>query len=113
MTEGTLNGSLRSKSSSLPKEAKGKQHIAKLDGDEFIALLNFSCCDLLAYCEDTRKFQWLSDFDQLKKFVDELGLQGKWSSPGGSTKKFSCDLVMLTWYSNKTLFYYKGNMVSY
>ena len=52
MTEGTLNPSLRSKSSSLSEEAKGKLLIAELDGDEFIALLNFSCCDLLAYYKD-------------------------------------------------------------
>ena len=77
MAEGTLNPSLRPKSSSLPEEAKGKRLIAELDGDEFIAVLNFSYCDLLAYYKDNRKFKWLGDFDQLKKFVNELGLQGE------------------------------------
>ena len=96
-----ISQSLPSKNSSLSEEAKGKRLNTKLDGDEFIALLNCSCCDLLAYYKDNRKFKWFSDFDQLKEFVEELGLQGEWVSPGGSAKKFSCDLVTLTWYSNR------------
>ena len=108
MAEGTDYQSHRSKNSSLSEEAKGKRLIAELDGDEFIALLNFSCCDLLAYYKDNRKFKWFGDFDQLKKFVQKLGLQGEWSSPGGSAKKFSFDLVTLTWYSNKNSLLLQG-----
>ena len=65
---------LRSKNSRLPEEAKGKRLTGELDGEEFIALLNFSSCDLLTYYKDNRKFKWFGDFYQLKKFVEELGL---------------------------------------
>ena len=100
--------SLRPKNSSLSEEAKGKRLIAELNVDEFIILLNFSCSDLLAYYKDNRKFKWFGDFDQLKTFVQELCLQGEWSSPGGIAKKFSCDLVTLTWYSNKNSLLLQG-----
>lgn len=39
---------------------------------------------------DGRRLKWVSGLDSLKKIIHEsLGLQGKWSSPGGGSKKFT------------------------
>lgn len=50
------------------------------------------------------RLKWLSDFDSLKKFMKEsIGLRGKWSTPGGSSKQFKGNNVelVLTWYHKK------------
>ena len=47
---------------------------------------------------------WTSGLETLKKFVEETIQQnGKWSSPGGSTKAFKSDSnrLTITWYSGK------------
>ena len=53
---------------------------------------------------DGRRLKWVSGLDSLKKIIHEsLGLQGKWSSPGGGSKKFTSTNANLsiTWYYGK------------
>ena len=40
---------------------------------------------------------------KLQKFIQNIGLQGKWSSPGGNSKKFTSTTheLALTWYYGK------------
>lgn len=66
--------------------------------------LNRDCKDLVNLIYDSKRLKWVHDFDSLKTvIVKHLGLWGKWSSPGGSSKKFKCinaDLT-ITWYHKK------------
>ena len=50
-----------------------------------------------------KQFRWANDFDSLTNFVQAIGINGKWSSPGGKSKKFvSSDLdLIVTWYYGK------------
>ncbi|CAB4003662.1 AP2-associated kinase 1-like [Paramuricea clavata] len=53
---------------------------------------------------DSKRIKWIGTFDILKKFVEcDLKLDGKWSSPGGCSKKFTCyNLdISITWYPKK------------
>ena len=53
---------------------------------------------------DGKKLKWRNDFAELKKFVeDSLGIKGKWSSPGGGTKRFKEEngQLILNWYFKK------------
>ena len=50
-----------------------------------------------------KQFLWANDFDSLMNFVQAIGINGKWSSPGGESKKFvisDLDLIV-TWYCGK------------
>lgn len=53
---------------------------------------------------DGKRMKWTNCFDSLKKFIKEIiGLSGKWTSPGGNSRKFkstNADLT-LTWYYGK------------
>ena len=43
--------------------------------------------DLLNFDYDGKKLKWRNNFEQLQIFVqDRLGINGKWSSPGGCAK---------------------------
>ena len=45
--------------------------------------------DLLNFDYDGKKLKWRNNFEQLQIFVqDRLGINGKWSSPGGCAKRF-------------------------
>ena len=53
---------------------------------------------------DYKRLKWEGDFNGLKKYIKEsLGLQGKWTSPGGNAKKFKATnkAITITWYSRK------------
>ena len=55
---------------------------------------------------DDGKLKWHGSLEELKKiFEQSIGLRGKWSSPGGSAKKFDlCETeqqLSITWYSKK------------
>lgn len=53
---------------------------------------------------DNKKLKWKNDLDSLKIFFKEsIGVKGKWSSPGGGSKKFksSDGQVQATWYYKK------------
>jgi hypothetical protein len=56
----------------------------------------------LAY--DGKRLKWNNNFDILQKFLKNIvGLNGKWTSPGGNSKKFkssNSDLT-ITWYYGK------------
>ena len=44
-------------------------------------------------------FLWTSDRSDVKQFVEKvLNLRGKWSSPGGETKQFVSDKIIIKWY---------------
>ncbi|CAB4007176.1 Hypothetical predicted protein [Paramuricea clavata] len=44
---------------------------------------------LSSFIYDGKKLKWRKNFDQLKKFIqDLLGIEGTWSSPGGHAKRF-------------------------
>ena len=66
---------------------------------------------------DGKRLKWMHDLDSLKKIIQDLvGLQGKWSFPGGGSKRFKCinAKVVVTWYYKKqnTLFQGKfGNFL--
>ena len=53
---------------------------------------------------DGKRFRWTGSLDSLKELVESvIKLQGRWSSPGGYTKKFICSNfdVTITWYARK------------
>ncbi len=57
------------------------------------------------------KLKLYGSLDELKSFIeDNIGLQGDWSSPGDSAKKFVCKAnapdvqFSITWYSKKQCF---------
>ncbi|CAB4040720.1 Hypothetical predicted protein, partial [Paramuricea clavata] len=55
-------------------------------------------------CYDGTRIRWSGSFDMLKEFVESaIKLQGKWSSPGGNSKKFTCcsSDITITWYAKK------------
>ena len=59
-------------------------------------------CTNLIY--DGKRFKWTSSWERLKNFVEEtLELNGRWVSPGGSARKFTCSNLDLsvTWYPGK------------
>ena len=46
-----------------------------------------------------KEFTWESCLESLKKFVQaDLNLHGKWTSPGGEVKLFTCNEHTLKWY---------------
>ena len=48
------------------------------------------------------EFKWRGDLITLQKLVkDELNLTGKWTSPGGDVKQFSCTSATIKWYQGK------------
>ena len=50
-------------------------------------------------CKEGNDFLWTSDLSDLKQFVEKvLNLRGKWSSPGGETKQFVSDEIIIKWY---------------
>jgi hypothetical protein len=53
---------------------------------------------------DGKRLKWNNNFDELQKFLKNIvGLNGKWTSPGGNSKKFkssNSDLTV-TWYYGK------------
>ena len=50
-------------------------------------------------CKEGSDFLWTSDLSDLKQFVEKvLNLRGKWSSPGGETKQFVSDEIIIKWY---------------
>ena len=53
---------------------------------------------------DGQRFKWISNWEKLKDFVKySLELNGKWTSPGGYSRKFICSNLDLTitWYPGK------------
>ena len=54
---------------------------------------------------ENKRIKWIGTLDILQKFVKyDLKLDGKWSSPSGSSKKFTCyNLdISITWYPKKS-----------
>ena len=55
-------------------------------------------------CYDGKRLKWLGSFDSLKNLIKfGIKLYGDWTSPGGSSKKFSCHnpVISITWYPGK------------
>ena len=51
---------------------------------------------------ENSEFKWRGDLITLQKLVkDELNLTGKWTSPGGDVKQFSCLSATIKWYQGK------------
>ena len=47
-------------------------------------------------------FKWRGNLITLQKLVkNELNLTGKWTSPGGDVKQFSCTSATIKWYQGK------------
>ncbi len=69
--------------------------------------------DLLNFDYDGKKLKWRNNFEQLQIFVqDRLGINGKWSSPGGCAKRFKAKNGDFTvnWYCKKqSTFQIHGN----
>ena len=62
------------------------------------------CEELVDMVYNGKRLEWTNDFASLKKIITEsIGLKGKWSSPGGSSKKFTSlnAELSLTWYQGK------------
>lgn len=60
--------------------------------------------DLVNMTYDGKRLKWVNDFESLKKVIhDSFGLRGKWSSPGGGSKRFKSTNadVTITWYFKK------------
>ena len=66
-------------------------------------------CLLLSYLSyEDGKLKWNGSLEELKTFIeDSISLHGKWSSPGGNAKKFTCETndsdqqFSVTWYCKK------------
>jgi hypothetical protein len=59
-------------------------------------------CSYLSY--DGKRFRWAGNLESLKHFVENgVKLLGIWTSPGGSSKMFTCSCLdlTLTWYPGK------------
>ena len=59
-------------------------------------------CPDLVY--DGKRMKWVNTFESLKKYIKEtIGIRGKWTSPGGNSKKFSSSNLdmTVTWYNKK------------
>ena len=55
------------------------------------------------------KIKWHGSFDELKLFVEShLNLKGKWSSPGGSTKQFNSEQVMIKYSKQSSILSLEG-----
>ena len=67
-------------------------------------LTGASCTELPSMSYDGTRLKWTGDLSELNRIVREVWeLEGKWSSPGGQSKKFSstnCDFI-LTWHKGK------------
>lgn len=65
------------------------------------------CCVAIARSNlsyDGKRVKWLNDFELLKTFIANVVKEpGKWTSPGGKSKKFTSSLANLTmtWYYGK------------
>ena len=76
------------------------------DKNAFESKLNdyYTHDDCIKLVYDGKRLKWIASFESLKIFVEQIiELKGKWSSPGGSSKKFTCsdsDLT-ITWYLGK------------
>lgn len=60
--------------------------------------------DHLYLSYDGKRVKWTSSFESLKKFVEDIIKEpGKWSSPGGTSRKFTSPNsdLSITWYHNK------------
>ena len=66
-------------------------------------------CLLLSYLSyEDGKLKWNGSLEELKTFIeDSISLHGKWSSPGGNAKTFTCETndadqqFSVTWYCKK------------
>lgn len=68
--------------------------------------LKADCTILENLCQDKQRLKWTGDLISLKNFFNEiLGLHGKWTSPGGNSKRFNCSNYdfTVTWYCKKQL----------
>ena len=65
---------------------------------------DFNQTDCTNVIHDGKRFKWISNWETLKNFIEySLPLKGRWTSPGGSSRKFTCknlDLT-ITWYPGK------------
>ena len=65
---------------------------------------DFNPIDCTNVIHDGKRFKWTSNWETLKNFIEySLQLKGRWTSPGGSSRKFTCknfDLT-ITWYPGK------------
>ena len=55
-------------------------------------------------CYDGKRIKWLNDLHSLKDFVKNVvKSSGKWSSPGGQSRKFTSSTfdITMTWYYGK------------
>lgn len=81
-------------------------------------MINRSALRNIGY--DNGKLKWHGTFEHLKVLLEEsIGLHGKWSTPGGQAKKFSCECdytvpdpqLTVTWYQGKQqTLVFNGNM---
>jgi hypothetical protein len=82
------------------------QNVANTNGNSCLNsfLTCASCTKLPGMSYDGVRLKWTGDLTNLKRIVREVwGLEGKWSSPGGQSEKFSStnsDLVV-TWHKGK------------
>ena len=69
--------------------------------------------DSLSLSYDGERLRWSANFETLKVFVNIIEFKGKWSSPGGKARMFTCSRsdTTLTWYPGKknSLIYYTVN----
>ena len=55
------------------------------------------------------KIKWHGSFEELKLFAESyLGLKGKWTSPGGSTKLFNSDEIMIKYSKQSSILSFEG-----
>ena len=76
-----------------------------LNNVEFSTLhIDKDCTELVNMVYDGKRLKWTNDFESLKKIIEEsFGLRGKWSSPGGGSKRFKSinANLSITWYHKK------------
>ena len=58
---------------------------------------DFNQIDCTNAIHDGKRFKWISNWETLKNFIEySLQLKGKWTSPGGSSRKFTFKNLDLT-----------------
>ena len=90
---------------SRASSASAKSFNNCLNNVEFSTLhIDKDCKELINMVYDGKRLKWINDLKSLKKIIEEsFGLRGKWSSPGGDSKRFKSTNANLsiTWYYKK------------
>ena len=93
--------------SASPSQKLAESLVNFVYDDTFISknkpIMDIQSANLYEYLfVENSELKWRGDLITLQKLVkDELNLTGKWTSPGGDVKQFSCLSATIKWYQGK------------